>query len=83
MDRRQPPYWLLSTESEGAGQAALTEEEEAMAVVFRRHTLLALDDCLYALQATIPHLSRSSLHRRENRAPRAVVAACPRAYLTS
>src|SRR6516164_751639 len=25
--------------------------------------LLALDDCLYALQATIPHLTRSSLHR--------------------
>ena len=30
---------------------------------FRRHTLLALDDCLYALQPTIPHLTRSSLHR--------------------
>jgi transposase InsO family protein len=30
---------------------------------FRRHTLLPLDDCLYSLQATIPHLSRSSLHR--------------------
>ena len=27
----------------------LTAEEEAMAVAFRRHTLLALDDCLYAL----------------------------------
>jgi len=32
-------------------------------VAFRRHTLLPLDDCLYALQATIPHLTRSSLHR--------------------
>ena len=32
-------------------------------VAFRKHTLLALDDCLYALQATIPHLTRSSLHR--------------------
>src|SRR3954453_5224297 len=30
---------------------------------FRRHTLLSLDDCLYALQPTIPHLTRSSLHR--------------------
>ena len=29
----------------------------------RKYTLLPLDDCLYALQATIPHLSRSSLHR--------------------
>jgi len=41
----------------------LTAEQEAIAVAFRRHTLLALDDCLYALQATIPHLSRSALHR--------------------
>ncbi len=32
-------------------------------MAFRRHTLLPLDDCLYALQATIPHLTRSSLHR--------------------
>ena len=41
----------------------LTTEEEAIIVAFRRHTLLPLDDCLYALQATIPHLTRSSLHR--------------------
>ena len=33
------------------------------AVAVRRHTLLPHDDCLYALQATIPHLTRSSLHR--------------------
>ena len=41
----------------------LTAEEEAAAVAFRKDTLLPLDDCLYALQATIPHLTRSSLHR--------------------
>ena len=41
----------------------LSAEEEAICVAFRRHTLLPLDDCLYALQATIPHLTRSSLHR--------------------
>jgi transposase InsO family protein len=41
----------------------LTIDEEAVVVAFRRHTLLPLDDCLYALQATIPHLTRSSLHR--------------------
>ena len=41
----------------------LTVEEEAIIVAFRRHTLLPLDDCLYSLQPTIPHLSRSSLHR--------------------
>lgn len=33
-----------------------------MAVAFRRNTLLLLDDCLYALQAS-PHLTRSALHR--------------------
>lgn len=41
----------------------LSKEEEALAVAFRRHTLLPLDDCLYALQASIPQLTRSSLHR--------------------
>src|SRR3954468_9778300 len=41
----------------------LTLDEEAIVVAFRRHTLLPLDDCLYALQPTIPHLTRSSLHR--------------------
>ena len=41
----------------------LSIEEEAIVVAFRRHTLLPLDDCLYALQPTIPNLTRSSLHR--------------------
>ena len=41
----------------------LSVEEEAIVVAFRKHTLLPLDDCLYALQPTIPHLTRSSLHR--------------------
>src|ERR1700735_191986 len=41
----------------------LSAEEEAVVVAFRRHTLLPLDDCLYALQPTIAHLTRSSLHR--------------------
>lgn len=43
--------------------SVLTQDEEANAVAFRKHTLLPLDDYLYALQATIPHLTRSSLHR--------------------
>lgn len=42
---------------------SLTQEEEAMILAFRKHTLLPLDDCLYALQNSIPHLTRSSLHR--------------------
>src|SRR4028118_759816 len=41
----------------------LSLEQEAMIVAFRRHTLLPLDDCLYALQPSIPGLTRSSLHR--------------------
>jgi transposase InsO family protein len=41
----------------------LTGEEEAVVVAFRKHTLLPLDDCLYALQESIPNLTRSSLHR--------------------
>src|SRR6201993_4988170 len=41
----------------------LSAGDEAIIVAFRKHTLLPLDDCLYALQATIPHLTRSSLHR--------------------
>ena len=41
----------------------LTLEQEAMIVAFRRHTLLPLDDCFYALQPSIPGLTRSSLHR--------------------
>ena len=41
----------------------LTDEQEAIIVTFRKHALLPLDDCLYALQPTIPTLSRSSLHR--------------------
>jgi transposase InsO family protein len=46
-----------------ARSTVLTLDEEAIVVAFRRHTLLPLDDCLYGLQPTIPHLTRSSLHR--------------------
>lgn len=34
-----------------------------MIVAFRKRTLLPLDDCLYALPPSLPHLTRSSLHR--------------------
>src|ERR671912_3021292 len=46
-----------------ARSTTLSPEQEAMAVAFRRHTLLPLDDCLYALQPSIPELTRSGLHR--------------------
>src|SRR5215470_6986384 len=53
----------LPTGPKEAKSTVLSIEEEAIVVAFRRHTLLPLDDCLYALQPTIPHLTRSSLHR--------------------
>ena len=43
--------------------SVLSIDQEAVIVAFRRHSLLPLDDCLYALQPAIPHLTRSSLHR--------------------
>lgn len=43
--------------------STLSLEQEAMIVAFRRHTRLSLDDCLYALQPSIPGLTRSSFHR--------------------
>jgi hypothetical protein len=53
----------LKTGPKEPRSTVLSIEKEAIIVAFRRHTLLPLDDCLYALQATIPHLTRSSLHR--------------------
>jgi hypothetical protein len=47
--------------------AVLAAGEEAIAVAFRKHTLLPLDDCLHAPRATIPQLTRSSLHRCRQR----------------
>ncbi len=54
-DMKTGPTELRST--------VLTEAEEAMVVASRRHTLLPLDDCLYALQSSTRHLTRSALHR--------------------
>jgi len=42
---------------------SLSQIEEAAIVTFRVFTQLPLDDCLYSLQGSIPHLTRSSLHR--------------------
>ena len=53
----------LKTGPKKPRSTVLTEAEEATIVAFRRHTLLPLDDCLYALQPSIPHLTRSALHR--------------------
>lgn len=53
----------LPTGPREAEPTVLSIEEEAVIVAFRRHTLLPLDDCLYAHQSTIPYLTRSSLNR--------------------
>ena len=53
----------LKTGPKAPHSTTSTEAEEAAIVAFRRHTLLPLDDCLYALQPSIPHLTRSALHR--------------------
>jgi transposase-like protein len=45
------------------GSSVLSSEEQSIVVAFRQTTLLALDDCLYALKPTLPHLRRSTLHR--------------------
>src|SRR5271155_4154301 len=37
----------------------LSVEEEAVVIAFRRHTLPPLDDCLHALQPSIPRLTHS------------------------
>jgi hypothetical protein len=49
----------LPTGPKKAASAVLSPDEEAIVIAFRRHSLLPLDDCLYALQRTIPHLTRS------------------------
>jgi transposase-like protein len=54
-DKRRGPRAIRSS--------VLTEGEEEIIILFRRQTLLSLDDCLYALQPSIPTLSRSSLYR--------------------
>lgn len=61
--RRRTGVKDSSMEPRQPHSTVLTVEQEAMIVAFRRQTLLPLDDCLYALQPSIPHLTRSSLHR--------------------
>src|SRR5215210_7633638 len=61
--RKHTSHADLRTGPREPRSTVLSTEEEAVVVAFRRHTLFSLDDCLYALQPTIPHLTRSSLHR--------------------
>lgn len=45
------------------GRTRLSPREEALALVFRQHSRLPLDDCHAALVRVLPGLSRSALHR--------------------
>ena len=54
----------------------LSPEEEAIVVAFRKHTLLPLDDCLYALQATGRPRSSARQWIFEVRPPRERPTAC-------
>jgi transposase InsO family protein len=70
IDRKTVTKWRkrATVEDDAMGpkrprSTVLSAEEEATVVAFRRRTLLPLDDCLYALQPSIPHLTRSALHR--------------------
>ena len=60
---RQRPGVLDARTGPEPAPTVLSPGQKAIAVAFRRHTRLALDDCLCALQATILHLPRSALHR--------------------
>lgn len=53
----------LLTGPKDAKSTVLSVDEEAIIVAFRRHTLPPPDDCLYALQPTMPRLTRSSLRK--------------------
>lgn len=60
--KRESPEDLRAGPKPG-GRRKLSPEDEEIIVTFRERTQLPLDDCLYALQARIPQLTRSTLHR--------------------
>jgi hypothetical protein len=55
--KRRSPVADLPTGRRDPRSTVLSIQDKAIIVAFRRHTLLPLDDCLYSLQATIPHLT--------------------------
>lgn len=56
--------------AEPSGSRSTVLSEGAMVVAFRRHALLLLDDCLYAVQPSLYHLGcikvRAALNRRRS-----------------
>ena len=61
--KRRTSVTEVPTGPKQASSTVLSADQEAIVVAFRKHTLLPLDDCLYALQPTLPKLTRSALHR--------------------
>ena len=63
--KRGPPFPTCRQDPSSPDRPSCQQEEEALVVAFRRHSLLPLDDCLYAPATTlIPQIwTRSSLHR--------------------
>src|ERR1700686_4264457 len=57
--RKRPSVTNLPTGPKEPQSTVLSIEEEGITVACRKRMLLPLADCLYSLQATIPHLTRS------------------------
>src|SRR5215217_4331767 len=53
--RRRSSVTDLPTGPKQPRSTVLSPEDEAIIVAFRKHTLLPLDDCLYALVAAVPY----------------------------
>jgi hypothetical protein len=73
----------LPTSPKEPKSSVLSVEEEAIIVAFRKHTLLPLDDCLYALQPTIPyhpsHADRESCFALRGKSRKQIVRfRCPK-----
>ena len=62
--RKRAPVEDLETGPTEPRSTVLTEAEEALVVAFRRHMLLPLDDCLYAMQPSILRQSCSGYDAR-------------------
>ena len=56
--RRRATIEDTKTEATEPRSRVLIETEETMVIAFRRHMLQPLDDCIYALPPSIPHLTR-------------------------
>jgi hypothetical protein len=61
--RKRPTVADLPTGPRYPKSTALLIVDEAIVSAFLRHTLLPLDDCFYALQATLPHLRGTPMYR--------------------